>query len=191
MIPEQEQELDYETAEMLLRELLKSSEIDLHVHAWTNNTNNETDSQRFSFVLQKDGASVSGNWTCGSAVALSRYRTAGKGPLAALKAARLCGTGRHRLTVDDDRWRTKIRSKYLPGILDIVSGLLCDASSIDEYDHWADWAHEFGMLDGSQSPDDIRKLERDFVEIRHRVPLLRAMLGRSEFERAQNLARQL
>lgn len=202
-----ETERDYEVAERELRSLIDSKGLALTVTPDFGNTCNEKDQQRFAFSIHDSKAnSVSGTWSCGSAVALFSYtKHRPKLPFGALpcsvdeavKAAKQQFGG---VCIDYAAARKAIRQHFKPSLFDIVSSLLSDANSIEGFDDWTDWAEEMGAfsppsLDLSDSKRrttaaDVRKLQADFALIRQQRATLRAMLG-ADYEKAADCASRL
>jgi len=97
-------------------------------------------------------------------------------------------------TVDGVATLRKLRSRYRPGIVDVVSALACDADSVANVDSWEDWAEEYGFLSGTDSADPLaeklRKVQRDYMACKDAARFL-ARAFRSNVETLLSLCREL
>jgi hypothetical protein len=98
-------------------------------------------------------------------------------------------------------YRAGSAHKYPPSAVQLVSAVLSDIGTVRDFDHWAEWAQEFGMLAegdiwaGKRGPVHdaayFRKLETDFREIKARESLLAERLEASQLEALIEAAQQL
>jgi hypothetical protein len=183
---------DYEQAAHDLRAILANAGLTFDVAPAPGTDNGEKGPQRFAFVLSKGCATIRGEWQCGSAIALSAYvrepfRVEGRMRGADhLRAAQRQGPAH---TNDDIAIRYRIREAYRPGVFDIVSSLLMDASTTEGYTDWLSWAEESGGLVATCA-QKLRELQTTFATCRERAPLLRQMLG-ADHDRAADCAGRL
>lgn len=124
----------------------------------------------FDFTLySKDGSlSHSGTYFCGSLIPIIEFK---ENPWSAKtdrypwtpnmrqELLRAANVGGRNLSVDDDEARRAIRQTYTPSLVEIVSALLIDITSIEGRDDWMEWAEEFGMPETAQA---ARELEDSF-----------------------------
>jgi len=121
----------------------------------------------------QDGIRVS--WGCGSAIPLADE----KEPFPGAKTAR---------TVDAVEWRARVRMRFVPSTFDVVSSLLSDVATFDDYPDWLEAAEEFGCEMDAAS---LRKFRDGFERVRVEVePFLRRAFGQN-FDEAVRLAGEL
>lgn len=184
---------DYEIAADELRAILNATGFEFVASPGLGTDDTEKGPQRFAFTLLKGQNEIRGDWTCGSAVALSAYRREpfkvsfprGTLPGDIAIASHYQGRG---LTILSAEIRQAIRRAYRPSLFDVVASLLSDVSCIDGYRDWIEWAADLGYLDGGA--DAVRKAQTDFATIQERAAILRRMLG-ADFDKALELSRRL
>lgn len=183
---------DHEIAADELTAILNATGFEFVASPGLGTDDTEKGPQRFAFTLLKGQNEIRGEWTCGSAVALSAYRrepfpVRDRLPFSDIKLA-AAASANGRISVDDATARAMIRRAYRPSLFDVVSSLLSDASCIEGYRDWIEWADDTGDLSGGA--DAVRKAQTDFATIQERAAILRRMLGQ-DFDKATELAGRL
>jgi len=204
-----ETEPDYKVAERELRAIVTKHSLTMHVNRLPDSSYEERGTLKFAGTISNGKESTAFTYQCGSAIPLHAARKrieAGETVRSVLpweywptganadyvKECILMQSFGRRLSIDADRIRVAVRSRYLPEVYDIVSCLCSDAATLDSLPpgaDWLDWAQEFGALEDATA-ESLRSLQESFVAMQRQYRFLARVLG-GDFDTAKDLVQRL
>ena len=185
--------MDYKEAALVVARILEPFE-DRFCSNRVPGPTGERDTLHYTWTLNRfkgnepHNYGIQGTYACGSAVPLHAYTDAtpdrrkdrfrGWNSFVYVTPSKLLKSCRQmsRVSKYDDVHRRSVREAWRPGIVDILPSAVHDCSSIEGFDGWEDWAHEFGALQDT-TPAKLRELQASFASIRAMQPKLKAIFG--------------
>lgn len=125
--------------------------------------NGERDTMRFRWEITKgNGKTITGNWSCGSAVPLLAYQK-GEGKPVRMTFSTIGRADRDlslgaKLVIDAEEKRRAVRAAYLPTLATVVSALLWDYDTAESVGDAWELCREFG----TEGVDQIRETVENF-----------------------------